>query len=329
MTPAELQAELEAGSLRPAYLVAGVEPLYRDDSVRLLRDHVIGDGPADFNFDRLDGSHAAPGEVIDAVRALPVMAERRLVVLREPEARRGAKGQALTEALTEAVAELGQREGEPETVLVVVASKVDKRSKWVKAFKAPAALVVCDPPKGAKALVAFIKGEAKARGFTLGAGAAEALAEATGPQLLLLRNELEKAALLAGPDAQITRGHVLEGSSDLADEPIWDLTDAIGDGRGADALSVLGKLRGGGVPGPVLLASLAGHFRKLARARAGGKLTGHPFAVQKLERQAKRFTPRRLRQCLDAVHEVDEILKGQGNVAPDLALQRLVLGLSA
>ena len=329
MTPAELQAELEAGALRPAYLIAGSEPLYRDDAVRGLRERVLGTGPADFNFDRLDGSQATPGELVDAVRALPVMADRRLVVLREPESRRGAKGQALTEALVEVVAELGGRGGDPETVLVVQASKVDKRSKWVKAFKAPAVLVVCDPPKGAKALVAFIKEEAKRRGLRLGAGAAEALAEATGPQLLLLRNELEKAALLAGPDEKIERRHVLEGSADLADEPIWDLTDAIGEGRAADALSVLGKLQGGGAPGPVLLASLAGHFRKLARARAGGRLSGHPFAVQKLERQAKRYTPRRLRQCLDAVHDVDEILKGQGNVAPDLALERLVLGLSA
>ena len=51
--------------------------------------------------------------------------------------------------------------------------------------------------------------------------------------------------------------------------------------------------------------------------------------MKKLERQAKRYSPRRLRSCLDAIHEVDEILKGQGNLPQDLALQRLVLGLSA
>ena len=35
-------------------------------------------------------------------------------------------------------------------------SKIDKRSKWVRAFKEPAALVTCDPPKGQRAIVAFL-----------------------------------------------------------------------------------------------------------------------------------------------------------------------------
>ena len=36
------------------------------------------------------------------------------------------------------------------------ASTVDRRSKWVKAFGEPAALVACDPPKGLRAIVAFL-----------------------------------------------------------------------------------------------------------------------------------------------------------------------------
>ena len=32
--------------------------------------------------------------------------------------------------------------------------------------------------------------------------------------------------------------------------------------------------------------------------------------------------------CLRAIHETDEALKGQGALPPDLALERLVLGLS-
>jgi len=330
VTPAELQDELSHGTLRPAYLVAGAEPLYRDDALRALRAAVLGEGPADFNLDRLDGSQVRPGELIDAVRALPVMAAHRLVVLREPEARRGARGEALTGAIADAVREVGEAARERvETVLVVSAAKVDKRSKWVKAFGAPAALVVCDPPKGGKGVVAFVREEAGRQGIALARGTAEALADATGPQLLLLRNELEKAALLAGPDQPVTPAHIALGTADVADEPIWDLTDAIGEGRAADALGVLGKLQAGGAPAPVLLASLASHFRKLNRARAGGRLQGHPFAVKKLERQARRYTARRLRACLSAIHEVDEILKGQGHLPADLAMQRLILGLSA
>jgi DNA polymerase III delta subunit len=123
--------------------------------------------------------------------------------------------------------------------------------------------------------------------------------------------------------------HVQETICAVAEEPIWDLTDAIGDGRTADALGVLARMLAGGAPAPVLLGSLAGHFRKLARARAGQLPAGHPFVVQKLERQARRYTPARLVACLRAIHEVDEVLKGSGSLPADLALERLVLGLAA
>jgi hypothetical protein len=50
--------------------------------------------------------------------------------------------------------------------------------------------------------------------------------------------------------------------------------------------------------------------------------------VQKLERQARRYSPERLVSCLRAIHEVDEVLKGAGALPADLALERLVLGLA-
>jgi DNA polymerase-3 subunit delta len=324
MTPAELLTELEGGLLRPAYLIAGEEPLQRDDALAALRQRVLDDGPGDFNFDRLEGPATASGELMDAIRALPVLAERRFVLLREPEGK-SAKAKALMESLPAAIAAAVDGAS---TVLVVVAAKVDKRSRWVKAFRDPAGFVACDAPKPGREVVAFAREEAGRLGITLGRGAAEALSEAVGPQLLLLRHELEKARLLAG-DGPVTREHVLATVSQVAEEPIWDLTDAIGEGRTGEALAVLGRLLGSGAPPPVLLGSLIGHFRKLLRARHGGQLAGHPFAVRKWEAQARRYTPGRLRSCLTALHDVDEILKGQGGLPADLALERLVLGLSA
>jgi DNA polymerase III delta subunit len=147
--------------------------------------------------------------------------------------------------------------------------------------------------------------------------------------LLALRQELTKAVLFAGDGVRVTRAHVQETICAVAEEPIWDLTDAIGEGRAADALGLLSRMLGAGAPPPVLLGSLAGHFRKLARARAGEVPTGHPFMVQKLERQARRYTPARLVSCLRAIHEVDEVLKGSAAVPAELALERLVLGLAA
>lgn len=320
----QLVEELADGKLRSAYLLAGSEPLLRDDALAALRAAALDSGAGDFNFDRLEGESAGPADLVDAVGSLPIMAPRRLVWLREPEGKRG-KTKGLTDALTDLLPALGERD---DVVLVVTAESVDRRSRWVKAFRPPAVIVDCAPPPAGRGLAAWIRQEAGRQDVPIHGDAAQALAEAVGPQLLLLRNEIEKASLYAGPGQTVTRAHVLGTAVDAAADPVWDLTDAIGEGHGAEALRLLGRLSGAGAPAPVLLASLAGHFRKLVRARTGEQPKGHPFAVRKIISQAGRYTPQRLLACLGAIHEVDEILKGAGQVDPELAMQRLVMGLS-
>jgi hypothetical protein len=97
---------------------------------------------------------------------------------------------------------------------------------------------------------------------------------------------------------------------DVAEEPVWDLTDAIGDGRGADAVALLARLARGGAAPPLVLGALATHFRRLLRLRSGGNLGLPPFVRRKLEAQAQRYTESRLVACLGAIHETDIALKG-------------------
>lgn len=321
MTPEDLQTELARGVVRPAYLLAGAEPLLRDDCLRVLRAALLDESAADFNLDRLSGDQLKPAVLEDALKTLPVMAERRLVILEDPEARRGA---ALGNALAELVPTLSEGGS---TVLVVRSAKADKRSRWVKAMAA--GYVDCDPPRRSREVAAFVRGEAERQGLSLERGAAEALAERIGPQLLLLRQEIAKLGLLAGPDAKVTRAHVGAGTPQLAEEPIWDLTDAIGEGRTADAVALLMRLCSAGAPAPVVLGSLVSHFRKLLRAGHGGEVPGPPFVRKKLQSQARRYGARRLRSCLDAIHETDLAIKGAGALRPELALERLVLALAS
>ncbi len=325
MSPDELVAELDAGRLRPAYLLSGAEPLLRDDALHAIRAAALADGAADFNCDVLDGEATAPGSLQDALDTLPVMSARRLVVLREPVHRR-AGSKALQDALAARLGEVAARE---DLVLVVMCERADKRSRWVKAFRDPLAMVDCEAPRRARDVVAFVRAEAERQGVSLDGGAAQLLAEQVGPNLLLLRQEVAKAALLAEPGETLDRARVAEGASDVAEQPIWDLTDAIGEGRTGDAVATLRRLLDRGAPAPVVLGALASHMRKLTRVRCGGSVAGPPFVVRKLESQARRYREARLVACLEAIAEVDEVLKGRGSLPADLALERLVMGLSA
>lgn len=325
MSETGIEAELAKGQVRPAYLLAGSEPLLRDDALEALEAAVVGEGPRDFNLDRLEVGRDTPARLEESLASLPIMAKRRLVVVREPEGRGGRIDAAWAGVIEGWIASAG---ASPTAVLVVVCAKADKRSRWVKAFKDPARFVDCDPPTKARALAGFLAREAERQGVDLDPQAASLLAERVGPQLLLLRQELDKAALLAGPGQRVEPRHVEQAVSSVAEESIWELTDAIGQGRTPDALEILARLLGQGSAPPAILGALASHFRRLVRVGHGERVGGPPFVVRKLEQQAGRYPPRRLVTCLRAIHRADVELKGASVLRPERALEQLVLGLA-
>lgn len=322
----ELLRELAEGRIRPAYLLGGSEALLRDDALDAIEAAVLAEGPRDFNFDRLEVGQVQPGRLEEALDNLPIMAEHRLVVVREPEGR-GGKLDANWGAVIESW--LSRVDERTASVLVIVSAKIDKRTKWVKGFRNPAALVECDPPKKARELATFLAEEARRQGVDLEPEAAALLADRVGPQLLLLRQEVEKAALFAGPGEIITRKHVEQSVSAVAEEPIWDLTDAIGQGRVAEAVDLLSRLLAQGAAPPAILGALASHFRRLVRVGHGEAVGGPPFVVRKLEQQARRYPARRLVTCLRAIHRADVELKGASVMRSERALEQLVLGLAS
>ncbi len=327
MKVAELLEELAADHVRPAYLLAGGEPLLRDDALAAIEAQILDGGARDFNLDRLEVGKATPPRLEEALGSLPVMASRRLVVLRESEGR-GSKLDAAWGAAIEAW--LAASEAAATSVLVVVSSKADKRTKWVKAFRDPiGAVVECDAPTKARELAGFLATEAMRQGVDLEAEAAALLADRVGPQLLLLRQEIEKAALLAGPGERVTRRHVEQTVAAVAEEPIWDLTDAIGQGHVVEAVSLLARLLSQGVAPPAILGALASHFRRLVRVGQGDRVPGPPFVVRKLEQQARRYPTQRLVGGLRAIHRADVELKGGSVMRPEHALEQLVLALAS
>ncbi len=212
---------------------------------------------------------------------------------------------------------------------MVVARKVDRRSRWVKAFREPAAEVGCDAPTGTRELVEFLEREAARREVSIAKDAAELLCERVGPHLLLLRQELEKLQLEVGPGARIERDVVARSVSSVAEESIWELTDAIGQGRTADSLAQLAQMLSQGEASQAVLGALASHFRRLLRVGQGDAVKGPPFVVRKLEQQARRFPPARLLGCLRAIHRADVELKGAGVLRPERALEQLVIQLAS
>lgn len=326
MNVGQLTTELGKGRIRPAYLIAGEEPLLRDAALEAIETAALAGAPRDFNFDRLDVDSATPSRLEEALGTLPLMASRRLVVLREGEGRGAGIDESWGRAIEQAILELSAA---TTAVLVVVARKVDRRSRWVKAFREPAAEVACESPTAQRELVEFLEREAARQGVQIAKDAAELLCERVGPHLLLLRQELEKLQLDVGTGGRIERAAVGVSVSSVAEESIWELTDAIGEGRTAESLAKLAQMLNQGEASQAVLGALASHFRRLLRVEQGDPIKGPPFVVRKLEQQARRFPSARLLGCLRAIHRADVELKGAGVMRPERALEQLVIQLAS
>ena len=79
MTPRELAAGLKRGAIAPVYLVIGEDEAGKDEVVASLVG-LVEEDLRGFNVERFTAGDARPDDVVAAVRTLPMLGERRVVV---------------------------------------------------------------------------------------------------------------------------------------------------------------------------------------------------------------------------------------------------------
>ena len=77
----KLKSDLAAGTLGQVYLFHGEESYLREYYLGAVKKALIPAGFEEFNYHRLDGKGLSVGELTEAVEAMPMMAERTLVVV--------------------------------------------------------------------------------------------------------------------------------------------------------------------------------------------------------------------------------------------------------
>ena len=75
---------IERGVLSPVYLLYGDEDYLQELLVHKLKEHLVSPGFGAFNLDELDGEKAAPGQIVGSANTLPVFAQKRLVIVKNP-----------------------------------------------------------------------------------------------------------------------------------------------------------------------------------------------------------------------------------------------------
>jgi DNA polymerase-3 subunit delta len=225
------QRSLPRGGLAAAYYFHGPEDLLKDEALRSLLDRALDPGLRDFNLDQRSAGQLDADELFALCTTLPMMAEHRVVVLREVEAlkRKPKVRGALLEYLGRPA---------PDTVLVLVQGANEEGED--KEIARSAVTVPCQPLP-AERVLEWLARRAGGLGLELPEDAARHLVRAVGGELAALAAELDKvAALPAGEPLTVERVGALVGVRQ--GETVFDWRDAVMEGRAGPAVRLLRPL---------------------------------------------------------------------------------------
>lgn len=332
---------LAKGALAGAYYLFGSEDVLKDETLRQILDRALEPGTRDFNFDQRSAQSLDPEEVGSLCQTLPMMAERRVVVIRDVEAwKRKPKARAAMLRYLERPA--------PETLVVLIQGSAEESEdkEFVRLTTA-----VRFAPLAPERAIEWTAERARSRGIRLEPDAAEHLVRSVGAELGCLAAELEKLAALP-PDEALTAKRVGELVGIRHGETIFDWRDAVLDDKTARAASLLNPvLSQPGVSGVKLVmllgTSLIGagiaraHYDDGIRGRAledamfKTLLKNRPFGLLTYREEASRWarwgarwSEPRVRRALRAALSADRALKSTTVSGDEGILTDLLLGLA-
>ncbi len=306
LTAEQLPAALGRG-LAGSFLVSGEEPLLADEAADAIRAAARAAGHVERSVFFIERGFPWE-EVRRAAQSLSLFAERRLFELRMPSGKPDKGAELLLELV---------ERPPPDTVLLVVTEKLDKKSleaPWVRAIEKHGVWVPVRAIEPA-ALPAWLRARARALGMELEPLAAELIVERVEGNLLAARQELETLRLLAA-GAPISADLVLRAVGMSARYDVFQLATAAAEGDAQRALRVLVGLRAEGVEPTLVLWALTRELRGLWQARERARLRTKSFgsawnlAATPSPRALARRGRMPLGRLLIQASRVDRVVKG-------------------
>jgi DNA polymerase III subunit delta len=342
-----LSRSLKKGEISPVYYFHGSEDVLKDEAVRSIIERVLDPAMRDFNLDQGSAGQLDAEAIHALCNTVPMLADRRVVVLREVEA-----WKRKTSGRTEFLRYL--EHPCPETVVILIQGSAEESED--KDLARSSYTVRFDPLSTGRAAKWLVR-RAEKLGLELAPDAAEHLVRSVGPDLGALTSELAKLASLP-PGEPLTAERIGELVGVGRGETLWDWRAAVLDDQSGRAVTLLPSiLAQSGMSGVKVVTHLGtaliglgiarslydrglrgreledGVFRTLLQNRPGG-LLGYREEASRWSRLVAKWPPSRLQAGLKAALEADEALKSttisdERGVLTDLVLRLGVRSVEA
>lgn len=310
--------DVKNGNFVPVYLLMGTEPYYPDLVCDEIMKFALTDSERDFNQTVFYGLDTDAGTVASECRSYPMMAERRLVVVKEAQSMKTLE-------------DLAAYASDPmeSTVLVILmhGASADKRRALYKNVQKKGVVLVSDALRDYE-MPQWITSFYKSRGLDIEPAAAALLAEYAGTDMSRIMLETEKM------QKNLPEGTVRVNAADIEKNvgisrqfSIFELTKALSYMKAEKALKIAAYI-GNGPKFMLLLATapLYTHFYRILKYEAAllknpamskadrAKLLGvNPYFMEEYDVAARNYPIRRCMKVISLLEEYDFKGKGGGS----------------
>ena len=304
--------EIGLGTVRGGvFYLHGDDEFRKDEAVRALVDAHLDPATADFNFDPLRGGDVDGEQLASVIATPPMMAEWRVVVVRDVEAL--ASSPKTRQILLDAVAS-------PPAGLALILSCTVPQGSRAKFYKDLAKLShsVGFAPVSAADVPGWLMARALERyGLELEPPAAQALGAAIGANLGVLTMELNKLAdFIQSESRTVTLADVEAAGTTLPAQDRWRWFDLVGEGRFDAALDGLEVLFSQGESAVGLIIGLTTHLLRLGIVAESGpaaleeSLPPHQkWLARRMGGQGRSWRPVELDAALEGLLRADRLAK--------------------
>ena len=309
------------GELLPVYLLYGEESYLTAQYAHMIADAAVAEDMGGFNMIKFEGDTASAEQIEEAIDALPLMAEKKCVVIRDLDMTVAAIFERLMPLLEEP----------PETTVTVLMyvqmqPQPTKNEKWKRllAVCEKQGAVVNFKKKTATELAGALCARAARNNCILSSGNATLLVEVVGEDMLLLGNELDKLCALAD-GGEITAALIERAATKNLEAKVYELSKAILRRRADEAygildilfqqkeepLGILGALTGTFVDMYRMKTAVAAHVsaQTVKDTFALGYRSSKIYRLQYASQDAARVPLQTLREKLEVLAQADTLLK--------------------
>jgi len=202
----------------PIYLLHGEEAFFIDKIVDAIQDGVLSIQERDFNQTIFYGKDASAQSIINSARQYPMMANKRVVILREAQ-----QMKTLTDLLPYV-------QNPVESTILVIAykgKKLDMRSAFAKQVKKNA-LVFESKKLYENKVGSWIRNYAKAKGMNMSNDACSLMTVLLGTELSKIDNELDKLKIAVSGKDQIELIDIKNNIGLSREYNVFELNNALG-----------------------------------------------------------------------------------------------------